>query len=213
MIILTMVEWLFAIIDYNPALSYDSASPVFSSSYLAARPLAQKRPEEFLKVDTITGIGRTGSLICALGLVICLMGCQPRVNKAPPLPPPLPPAAAAPIAPPVRPTFYVNINQLSLRTCPGTDCQRITTLELNAEVENMGETKNWTQVKVKKSGTIGYVSSRYLSPNPVQVARLARKKVKKTKPRKATPPHMAAKEEDEDGLENQEPAPPLPKAM
>jgi len=150
--------------------------------------------------ETTTANGRSGAWICALGLVICLMGCQPRVNKAPPLPPPLPPAAALPR--PVRPTFYVTINQLSLRTCPGKDCHKIRTLELNAEVEKMGEIENWTQIKVKKDGTMGYVSSRYLSLQPVEVAQNTKKKPKRAKPRKATQPPEAAGE--------QEPSPPLP---
>ncbi len=107
-----------------------------------------------------------GARLAALGLVICLAGCQQQqVSKPPPLPPPPPPAAQLPR--PVRPTFYVTINRLSLRTCPGLDCRKISTLELNAEVEKMAELKYWTQVKVKKDGTIGYVSSKYLSPHRV----------------------------------------------
>ena len=159
-------------------------------------------------MDTTTANGRPGAWICALGLVICLMGCQPRVNTAPPLPPPLPPAATLPR--PVHPTFYVTINQLSLRACPGVDCPKTSTLELNAEVEKMGEIENWTQIKVKKDGTIGYVSSRYLSPRPVEVAQLTKKKPKKAKPRKATQPPEAAGEEGEAGPKKQEPSPPLP---
>ena len=152
-----------------------------------------------------------GAWTCALGLVICLMGCQPRVIKAPLLPPTRPPAATLPR--PVRPTFYVTINQLSLRACPGMDCHKISTLDLNAEVEKMGEIENWTQIKVKKEGTIGYVSSRYLSPHPMEVAQPTKKKPKKAKPRKATQPPEAAGEEGEAGPKKQEPSPPLPRAM
>ena len=154
-------------------------------------------------MDAATANGRPGAWICALGLVICLMGCQPRVNKAPPLPPPLPPAAVLPR--PVRSTFYVTINQLSLRACPGEDCPKISTLEFNAEVEKMGEIDKWTQIRVKKDGTIGYVSSRYLSPQPVKVAQLTKKKPKKAKSRKATQPPEAAGEEG--GCPTQEAAP------
>jgi hypothetical protein len=140
------------------------------------------------------------------------MGCQPRVYETPPLPPPLPPAA--PLPRPVRPTFYVTINQLNLRPCPGTDCPKTTSLELNAEVEKMGEVKNWTQIRVKKDGTIGYVSSRYLSPQPVKVAKPAKKKRKKAKPPKTTqPPEEESREEGEAGPKEQEPSPPLPQAM
>jgi hypothetical protein len=133
------------------------------------------------------------------------MGCQPRANEAPPLPPPLPPAA--PISRPVRPTFYVTINQLNLRACPGKDCPKTSTLELNAEVEKMGEIEHWTQIRVKKDGTIGYVSSRYLSPQPVKVAQLTKKK-----PKKAKPPKTAG-EEGGAGAKKQEASPPIPRVM
>lgn len=155
--------------------------------------------------------GGPGVWICALALAICLMGCQHQVSKAPDLPPPLPPKPAQPRV--VRPTFYVATNQLSLRACPGTDCRKITTLKLNAEVEKMGESQNWTQIKVKKDGTIGYVSSRYLSPKPVDVAQLAKKKPKKTKPVKAPQPPEAPVEEGKAWPVNPEPSPPIPRVM
>jgi uncharacterized protein YgiM (DUF1202 family) len=161
-------------------------------------------------VDATTDNGRPGAWICALGLVIFLMGCQPRVNSAPPLPPPLPSAAALPQ--PVRPTFYVTINQLNLRACPGLDSPKISALEVNAEVEKMGESENWTQIRVKKNGTIGYVSSHYLSPQPVKVAQPIKKKPKKAKPRKATQPPEAAGEEEK-AEPKEELSPPLPRVM
>ena len=136
-------------------------------------------------MDATTTNGRPSAWICALGLVICLMGCQPRVYKAPPLPPPLPPAA--PLPQPVRPTFYVTINQLNLRACPGKDCPKTSALELNAEVEKMGEIENWTQIRVKKDGTIGYVDSRYLSPQPVKVAQAHQEKTQEGKTSQSHP--------------------------
>ncbi len=159
----------------------------------------------------LIGLGRPGAWICALGLVICLVGCQPRVNKSPSLPPSLAPAAPLPRV--VRPTFYVTINQLSLRACPGIDCPKTSTLGLNAEVEKLGQVENWTQIKVKKDGTIGYVSSRYLSPQPIQVAKATKKKPKKAKYHRATQPPATAGEEGEAGPEKQEPSPPLPQVM
>ena len=163
-------------------------------------------------MDKITVTGRRGAWICALGLIISLMGCQPRVNNAPPLPPPLPPAAE--LSQPVRPTFYVTINQLNLRACPGTDSPKISALELNAAVEKLGESENWTQIRVKKNGTIGYVNSRYLSPQPVKVAKPIKKKPMKAKPRKATTqPPEAVGEEEEAEPKKQEPPPPLPRVM
>ncbi len=165
---------------------------------------------DLLKVNTTTVKGRPGAWTCALGLVICLMGCQTPVAKAPQLPP-RPPAAMLPR--PVRPTFYVTVNQLSLRACPGLDCQKISTLDLNTEVEKMGVGDNWTQIKVKKGGAIGYVNSRYLSQHPVEVAQPAKKRPKKAKPHKATPPSEAAEEVREAGPQKQEPSGPLPRAM
>ncbi|MFA5112593.1 MAG: SH3 domain-containing protein [Desulfobaccales bacterium] len=155
--------------------------------------------------------GRLGAVICVLGLIFCLMGCQPRVSTLPPPPPPLP-APPAPLPRVVRPTFYVTTKQLSLRTCPGLDCPKTSTLELNAEVEKMGESEKWTQIKVKRDGTIGYVSSRYLSPHPVEVAKAAKKKPKKVKHRKAPQPPEPAGEEGEGPLE-QGPSPPIPRVM
>jgi len=151
--------------------------------------------------------------ICALGLIVCLMGCQPRVNKTPPLP--LQPGPAATLPRPVRPTFYVTINELNLRACPGLDCPKTSTLELNAEVEKLGVIGDWTQIKVKKDGTIGYVSSRYLSPKKlVEVAKLTKKKPKKVKHRKATQsPVAAGKEEAAEPKQQEEPSPPLPRVM
>jgi len=160
----------------------------------------------------LIGLGRSGFWICALGLVICLCGCQPRSGQAPPLPPP-PAPTAAPQPRPARPTFYVTVNRLSLRTCPGTDCPKTTSLELNAEVEKMGESQNWTQIKVKKDGTIGYVSSRYLASQPVKAAKPARKKPKKVQSRKAAPPPETPEAEEETGSKKQEPSPPLPRVM
>jgi hypothetical protein len=168
----------------------------------------KEEARELLKVDATIVKGHPGAWICALGLVICLMGCQPRANTAPPLPPPLPPAATLPR--PVRPTFYVTINQLSLRACPAIDCRKISSLKLNAEVEKMGEIENWTQIKVKKDGTIGYVSSRYLSPQAVKVAQLTKKRPKKAKLRRATQPPEATGEDEEAESNNHKPSPSLP---
>ena len=147
-------------------------------------------------MEPITVNGRPGAWICAIGLFICLMGCQPRAYQAPP-PPPLPRPAPPPQV--ARPTFYVTINQLNLRSCAGIDCPKISALELNAEVEKMGEIEKWTQIRVKKDGTMGYVNSRYLSPTPVEAApptkKKPKKKPKKVKHPKATkPPEPAAVE-------------------
>jgi hypothetical protein len=103
-----------------------------------------------------------------LGLVFCLAGCQALFPK----PGYTPPKAPAPAAPPppaqvIRPTFYVAVNRLNLRACPGMDCPKIAVLERNEELEKLGDAEDWSQVRVKRDGTIGWVSSRYLSPTPV----------------------------------------------
>jgi hypothetical protein len=152
--------------------------------------------------------GRLAAWSCALGLILCLLGCHPKVNNPPALPAP---AAAAPRPRMVRPTFYVTVNQLRLRACPGLDCPKTSTLEMNTEVEKMGVIDTWTQIKVKKDGTLGYVSSRFLSPHPVEVAKLGKKKRRKAKQHQATQPQeMAGKEATPD---KQEPSPPFPRVM
>jgi hypothetical protein len=81
-------------------------------------------------------------------------------------------------------------------------------MELNTEVEKMGEVRNRTQIKVKKDGTMGYVSSRYLSPKPVEVAQRPKKKRKKTQAHKAVQPPEAPGGEEETGPKKEEPSPP-----
>ena len=106
--------------------------------------------------------------VLGLGLALCLAGCQglfpkpvysPPVVQAPPPPPP-----PAPVA---RPTFYVTVNRLNLRACPGMDCPKIAVLDQNQEVEKVGDAEDWSQIRIKRDGTIGWVSSRYLSATPV----------------------------------------------
>ncbi len=105
-----------------------------------------------------------GAWICAGGLIIGLLGCEPLIYQAPPLPPPLP----SPLPPPymARPTLYTTVNRLNLRACPGMDCPKISVLELNEEVEKVGESEDWTQIRVKRDGRLGWVTSRFLSPSP-----------------------------------------------
>jgi Bacterial SH3 domain len=105
-----------------------------------------------------------------LVLAFCLAGCQglfpqpvytPPVTRIPQAPPPPPPPVA-------RPTFYVAVrNTLNLRAGPGMDFFMLAVLQRNEEVEKVGESGDWSQIRVKRDGTIGWVNSRYLSPNPV----------------------------------------------
>ena len=106
-----------------------------------------------------------------LGLVLCLAGCQSLFPK-PTYTPPVAPAPQAPPPPPpvVRPTFFVTVNRLNLRACPGMDCPKIAVLDRNEEVEKVGDAEDWSQIRVKRDGTIGWVNSRYLSATPVAAA-------------------------------------------
>jgi hypothetical protein len=105
-----------------------------------------------------------------LGLALCLSGCQQLFPRPAYTPPPssgpaYPKPRRAQIA---RPTFYVAVkDHLNLRACPGMDCPKISVLNRNEEVEELGTAGDWSQVRVKSSGSIGWVYSRYLSANPL----------------------------------------------
>ena len=77
------------------------------------------------------------------------------------------PRWSAPEQPPERPSFYVKVARLNLRAGPGMDFPKLGTLERNEEVEKVGEAENWYQVRVKRDGTLGWVSSEHLSSTPV----------------------------------------------
>jgi hypothetical protein len=103
----------------------------------------------------------------AMGLALCLTGCETLFPKPVYAPPP----AAAPPPPSrvqiPRATLYVAANRLNLRACPGMDCPKITVLERNEAVEKIGSAGDWSQIRIKRNGTIGWVSSRFLSATPV----------------------------------------------
>ncbi|MBM4283715.1 MAG: hypothetical protein FJ128_00480 [Deltaproteobacteria bacterium] len=101
-------------------------------------------------------------------LVLAGFGCTPVIYQTPP-PAPAPPTAAPPPAAP-RPIFYVNASRLNLRACPGMDCPKVAALERNEIVEKLGESDDWSQVRVKKDGTLGWVATRFLSPAAVEAA-------------------------------------------
>lgn len=100
-------------------------------------------------------------------LALWLVGCAPRIYETPYAPPPPPPPR--PALPPVvsRPVFYVSASRLNLRGCAGMDCPKISVLEQNEAVEKLGEMDDWFEVIVKRDGRRGWVTSRYLSPEPV----------------------------------------------
>lgn len=106
-------------------------------------------------------------LIAIPALVVAFgpAGCAPPRY----IPPPLPRAPIAPALPPQvsRPVFYVKVNHLNLRACPGMDCPKISLLERDEEVEKVGAAEDWFQIRVKRDGRLGWVDSRYLSPTPL----------------------------------------------
>ncbi len=106
--------------------------------------------------------------ILVLALALCLAGCAPKYY--PPPPPPPPPAPVAPPPQVARPVFYIKANRLNLRACPGMDCPKISVLEKGEEVEKVGESEDWFQIRVKRDGLLGWVDSRYLSATPVTPA-------------------------------------------
>ncbi|MCL6621924.1 MAG: SH3 domain-containing protein [Syntrophobacterales bacterium] len=109
----------------------------------------------------------SGAALLAAVLILGIVGgCQPFIREQ--IPPPPPPAVAPPPPPPARPTLYVAASRLNLRACAGMDCPKLTALERNDEVEPLSEAEDWTQVRVKRDGSIGWVASRYLSATPVR---------------------------------------------
>lgn len=128
--------------------------------------------------------------MCCL-LVCFAAGCAQKVGWKPPdeprtttPPPPEPPPRVE-----VQ-TLYVAADRLNLRACPGMDCPRINLLTRNQEVEKVGESQGWFQVRSRQDGTLGWVDARYLASAPVpENAVLPSEAVqpKQTKPVEAKP--------------------------
>ena len=110
-------------------------------------------------------------VIVALGFLTLMLisGCQQKVGWTPPPPPP----PSQPPPPPPKAeyqVFYVAADRLNLRACPGMDCPKIAALTRNQEVEKVGESQGWFQVRSRQDGTLGWVDSRYLASAPVPAA-------------------------------------------
>jgi hypothetical protein len=112
------------------------------------------------------GVWRSWQVILGAVLTLVCVSCQPRMAPMPRQAPP-PPPVAAPQPPPQRETLYVKVGRLNLRAGPGMDFPKLGLLERNEEVEKMGEAENWYQIRVKRDGTLGWVTSEYLSKTPV----------------------------------------------
>lgn len=130
--------------------------------------------------------------VLALGLALGLTACAPKYY-----PPQLPPTPRAPVAPPpqavVRPVFYIKANRLNLRACPGMDCPKVSVLERGEEVEKVGASEDWFQIRVIRDGRLGWVDSKYLSSSPVTQApeaAPATPAVPTTPPAEVTPPPL-----------------------
>ena len=84
-----------------------------------------------------------------------------------------------------KPYYYVAVRQLILRANPSNRGQVIRTLRFNDQVQKIGETKDWYQVRQPSTGALGWVLSRDLVNLPLILPRgvPAKKEPKPFKPR------------------------------
>lgn len=104
-------------------------------------------------------------LFCLLALVTA--GCAQKPRWKPPEEPRIaaPPTEQAPRV--ESQVLYVAADRLNLRACPGMDCPKIITLTRNQEVEKVGESQGWFQVRSRQDGTLGWIDGRYVSTTRV----------------------------------------------
>jgi uncharacterized protein YraI len=107
-------------------------------------------------------------------LVFCLFfflaaGCSQKAGWKPPEES----KVAVPAPPPESPrkvesqVLYVAADRLNLRACPGMDCPKLVLLTRNQEVEKVGESQGWFQVRSRQDGSLGWVDARYLASTPI----------------------------------------------
>jgi uncharacterized protein YgiM (DUF1202 family) len=70
-----------------------------------------------------------------------------------------------------KPYYYVAVRKLVLRAKPSDLSEVIRTLGLNDQVEKIGETEGWFNVRQPSSGAVGWVISRYLDTLPLTLPR------------------------------------------
>ena len=70
-----------------------------------------------------------------------------------------------------KPYYYVAVGKLILRAQPSSRGQVIRTLRFNDQVQKIGETKDWFQVRQPSTGALGWVSSRDLETLPLILPR------------------------------------------
>jgi uncharacterized protein YgiM (DUF1202 family) len=61
-----------------------------------------------------------------------------------------------------KPYYYVAVRKLILRAKPSNRSEVIRTLGFNDQVEKIGETEGWFNVRQPSSGAVGWVISSYL---------------------------------------------------
>jgi SH3-like domain-containing protein len=66
-----------------------------------------------------------------------------------------------------KPYYYVATKKLILRAQPSASGTVVRTLQFNDQVQKIGETENWFNVRQPASGAVGWVFSRYLEPLPL----------------------------------------------
>lgn len=66
-----------------------------------------------------------------------------------------------------KPYYYVAVRKLILRANPSNHGQVIRTLGFNDQVQKIGETKDWFQVRQPSTGALGWVPSRDLEGLPL----------------------------------------------
>jgi len=66
-----------------------------------------------------------------------------------------------------KPYYYVGVGKLTLRAKPSNRGQVIRTLRFNDQVQKIGETKDWFQVRQPSTGAVGWVISRDLENLPL----------------------------------------------
>ena len=68
---------------------------------------------------------------------------------------------------PPKPYYYVAVRKLLLRAKPSDRSEVVRTLGINDQVEKIGETEDWFNVRQPSSGAVGWVSSRHLETLPL----------------------------------------------
>jgi len=106
-------------------------------------------------------------LVLGVATLLAVTGCV--VTTAPPPPQPCaegfywsPGYGCVPI--PVNAAYaIVNINGLSLRTCPSTKCSILNSLYVGEQVQILGVEGGWTHVWAYGRGQVGWVATKYLN--------------------------------------------------